>query len=241
MNYKVICEFDGRAFCGWQTQKKANTIQDNIEKALEIIYKKKIGIIGCGRTDAGVSAFNYVFNFKTAETIMDKRKILSSLNALTDSHIYCKSLMKVNDEFHSRFSCKSREYKYYIYNGKSPIKSHFHTEYQGTIDIDRINIEMKSLEGVHDFSSFCIRQSLKKNNRVHMYKANIRKNGREYIFTLRADRFLHSMIRLIIGSLLEISEGKTDLNIKNIMQKNDIKFAGKSASPDGLLFYRAYY
>ncbi|MDD3803226.1 MAG: hypothetical protein PHW02_02415, partial [bacterium] len=110
MNYFVIAEFDGRGFEGWQSQPNGNTIQDNIEKCLSGIHGERISITGAGRTDAGVSAFNYPFNFKTQKKISDKSGFLYSANALLDKRILLKSISVKKDDFSARFSCKALLY-----------------------------------------------------------------------------------------------------------------------------------
>lgn len=241
MNYKVICEFDGSSFNGWQSQKAGNTIQDNIEHALRVITGEKTGIIGCGRTDAGVSAANYVFNFKTMKKFQNLKRIKSSINALIDNNIHIKNIKQVNDTFHSRYDCKFRLYKYSVYSGISPLRRPFHTEINRKPNTVLLKKNLAEIKGKNDFSSFCKRKSLKNNNIVDLIESRVTINGNELVFTFKADRFLHNMIRLIVGTLLDIDNGKIKMSIKEIIKKKNVKYAGKTAPPDGLVFYRAYY
>lgn len=240
MNYKALCEFNGQKFYGWQKQKRQNTVQEEIEKALLTLLDCHVPVTGCGRTDRGVSARDYVFNFKSEKPIADKQKFLKSLNALTDDSLHIKSMTAVGSDFHARFSCKSREYRYYLYNGISPLHRPFYYEYKRPVDAQTIKHEMDSLVGCRDLSSFCRKQSLKKDNNVHMIRADMMKRGREYVFIFKADRFLHNMIRLIMGTLLDISDGY-DMTMEQIINRKDVKYAGRTAPPEGLVFYKAYY
>lgn len=240
MNYKAICEFNGQAFYGWQRQKKHHTVQADLEQALTVLFSRHTAVYGCGRTDRGVSARDYTFSFKTENSITNRAKFMKSVNALTDKALNIKSVKCASDDFHARYSCIAREYRYYVYNGVSPLNRPFHYELNRHIDRQIISEEMLSLKGTHDFSSFCRRQSLKKNNHVNLSKAEIRKRGREYIFIFKADRFLHNMIRLMVGTLLDISNGY-DMTIMDIIKKKDVKYAGRTAPPEGLVFHKAYY
>lgn len=241
MNYLVICEFDGRGFEGWQSQPSKNTVQDKIEEAIYKILCEKIKVVGAGRTDAGVSAYRYPFSFKTQNKIDDEMKFLHGLNSIVDKRIFFQSIKKVDENFSARFSCKMRSYKYFIYNGNSPLKRDFHWQVDYILDFEKIREFIESIKGKHDFSSFCRRKSLLKNNYVDLKISDFKIKGKEIVFTFGADRFLHNMVRFIVGTAIGYGRGKIDMKPYQLLKLKDVRYAGKLAPAEGLLFYKAFY
>ncbi|MGE3063701.1 MAG: tRNA pseudouridine(38-40) synthase TruA [bacterium] len=244
MNYFIICEFDGRGFEGWQSQPNGNTIQDNIEKALSRILGEKIAVTGAGRTDAGVSGFNYPFNFKIEKKIDDRKSFLFSANSLLDRRILLKSISVKNDDFSARFSCKGRMYKYYMYNGQlSPLKRGksllWQTSYK--LDYEKMDKFIRELKGKHDFSTFCRKKSLIENPMVDLRVSQMQVSGKKITFTFVGDRFLHNMIRFIVGTSVYIGRGKISSSAEELLTSKDVHLAGKLAPADGLIFGKAFY
>ncbi len=241
MNYFVICEFDGRKFEGWQSQPSKNTIQDKIEDALSKILNEKIKVVGAGRTDSGVSAYRYPLSFKTEKKIIDKKSFLHGLNSIVDRKIFFYSVKEVDENFSARFSCRMRIYRYYVYNGNSPLKKDFHWQIDYRLDIEKMKKFLEDIKGRHDFSSFCRKKSLLENNIVTLSLSEIKAKGREIIFTFGADRFLHNMVRFLVGSAIDIGRGKVNFSANELLKLKNVKYAGKLAPAEGLIFYKAYY
>jgi len=241
VNYLVVCEFDGRGFEGWQSQPNGNTIQDNIEKVLNKMLNEKISITGVGRTDSGVSAYKYVFNFKIEKQIKDKGFFLHSANSLLDRRIYLKSIIKKDKDFSARYSCKGRMYKYSIYNGYSPLKRGFVWQTNYILDYKKMAEFINDLKGRHDFSTFCRKKSLIENPVVNLREAKMSFRGKNIVFTFIGDRFLHNMIRFLVGTSIYIGREKITSNAEELLKRKDVHLAGKLAPADGLVFYRAFY
>jgi len=241
VNYLVTCEFDGRGFEGWQSQPDGNTVQDNIEKAMSRILGERISVTGAGRTDAGVSAYMYPFNFRTEKKIDDRRQFLFSVNSLVDKRILLKSMSKKNDDFSARFSCRGRMYKYYMYNGFSPLKKGFLWQTNYRLDYKKMSRFVSDLKGKHDFSTFCRRKSLIENPIVDLKISEMKVSGKNIVFTFVGDRFLHNMIRFIVGTSVYVGREKITASADELLKSKDVHLAGKLAPADGLIFAKAFY
>jgi tRNA pseudouridine38-40 synthase len=241
-NYKLTIEYDGTNFFGWQRQKNShNTIQEYIEKALEILLKEKVNLIAAGRTDTGVHAYNQVANFRTDKKIISD-KFIYSLNNLIPESITIKNLKKVKDDFHSRYSAKKRQYVYNISTVKRSITKDFFYFLKYKLDFSLIDKMIKIFLGDNSFKSLCKNKDDKHNFRCHVYelKYSYSKIKNELIFSITANRFLHSMVRGIIGCLLDIGRGKLPLKItiKNFIEGEKIK---TTFLPGNALFLKKIY
>lgn len=240
MNYKSLCEFDGRGFNGWQSQPEENTIQDNIESSMKKILSERVRINGVGRTDSNVSAENYVFNFRS-QSITDIEQFRNSLNAVTDRRIHIKSIEKADPGFDARRMCVSKLYRYQILNTVSPLRRYFHWEIERLFDFEKFCSEISVLEGTHDFTSFCRRKSLKESNTCNLSKITVSRIEDEIIVRFTGDRFLHNMIRFIIGTAVDISLGAVTARMKDILESRNVENAGRKAPGNGLILEYANY
>ena len=218
-NFKITIEYDGRDFNGWQLQNYTdNTVQFHIEKALKILLKEKIKIFAAGRTDSGVSAYNQVANFFYDKDVATER-FLYSFNSLVPESITIKKIQEVPFKFSSRRSAKKREYIYLVTTERRSINSEQYYYPRGTLDLDRINKCILFLKGKHSFESVCKNKTDKHNFECNIfdlsYKAS--KSRGEIIFKITADRFLHSMVRAVMGILIDI--GKQKIELKEIESK----------------------
>lgn len=241
MNYLIICEFDGRGFEGWQSQPNRNTLQDKIEEAIGRIQSKRAAIVGAGRTDAGVSGYMYPFSFKTDLKISDKKAFLFSVNSILDKRIYLKKIVEVSEEFSARFSCKGRTYRYRIYNGISPLKKGFVWQTSYKLNIPAMKKFIEEIKGKHDFSTFCRKKSLIENPIVNLTESRMEVKGKNMLFTFTGDRFLHNMIRFLVGTSVYIGRGKITQTASELLNSKDVHMSGKLVPPEGLIFYKAYY
>ncbi|MFA5012202.1 MAG: tRNA pseudouridine(38-40) synthase TruA [Ignavibacteria bacterium] len=213
-NYKITVEYDGSGFYGWQRQKKfRNTIQECIEENLSKLLKVNISVTGAGRTDAGVHAYNQTANFKTDSSIPDSNKFLYSLNSLLPSAITVKSIRKVSNDFHSRYSAKRREYLYKITTREISIGRKYYLKLNYKLDFKVIDEFIKILIGYHSFKSLCRNKEDKHGFFCNLMKLEYRinKSKNTIVFRILSDRYLHSMVRATIGVLIDLGRGKLQL------------------------------
>ncbi|WP_346725446.1 tRNA pseudouridine(38-40) synthase TruA [Leptospira yasudae] len=248
INYALLVEYDGLCFNGFQTQKDLPSIQENLEKAATILLREEIAISGAGRTDTGVHARGMMVNFKTTKTVQNFSKFLLSMNAITDPGLSILSMMEMDEQFDSRFSCSSREYEYLILNTKYPRPTWKNRAfwYQHKIDVPRLEAELELLKGEHDFRSLAKVASMKNRSAVRTILDTGLERSAEFDgllkIRIRANGFLHNMIRILTGTLLEIANGKRqDTNVLDIISSKDRTIAGITLPPHGLYFIRAYY
>jgi tRNA pseudouridine38-40 synthase len=213
-NYKLTIEYDGNDFNGWQRQKNtSNTIQELIENSLSKLLKGKITIIGAGRTDTGVSALNQVANFKTERDITDTNKFLYSLNSILPGTICIKGIKKVPLNFHSRYSAKKRIYEYKISTRKRSVEKDYFYHLIYKLDFNLIDKLINILKGRKSFKSLCKNSSDKHNFYCNVSELKyVKKSDCRIIFKITSDRYLHSMVRAILGCLIDIGREKLDLN-----------------------------
>ena len=242
-NYKICIQYDGSDYFGWQAQPSGRTIQDNIVKSIDQITHQKVNLIGSGRTDSGVHAFGQVANFKLNSEI-DEYKFRKSLNSLLPKDISIKSIEKVDDNFHARFDAKKRIYLYFINQDKSPFYSKYTYNYPyfSTINIDHLKSLSETLVGENDYTSFCKTNTDTENKICNIFAINWKQTNDLLIFRIEANRFLHGMVRTIVGTLLSLSlKAETpEILEKIILDKTRIS-AGESAPARGLFLFKVKY
>jgi tRNA pseudouridine38-40 synthase len=241
-NYRLIIEYDGTDYYGWQIQKTTDeTIQAKIEKSIEIILKEKIRIIASGRTDTGVHALNQVANFKTNLVVNDANKFLYSVNSILPKSITLKNIQLVPLSFHSRYSAFKREYKYQIsFKRKSVYKDYFYViDYK--LNFDLIDQAIKFFKEDNYFKSLCKNKSDKHNFRCFIYKLNYKIKKEELTFNIIANRFLHSMVRGLLGCLIDIGRGHLDINETFIKIRKGENINIKFLPSNALFLKKIYY
>lgn len=266
-NLKIIIAYDGTNFCGWQVQNclspacpagrpacpagrhiayrgsEKPSIQETVEKALRIIARKKIRVICSGRTDAGVHAKGQVANFMLNLKI-PLAGLKTALNSLLPDEITVLKISKVNDDFHSRFSAKSKVYRYAILNScqRDSFSKNFVYFCDYPLDLALMRKEAKALLGRHDFSGFCASAGKKKNPLKNIKRINVEKQGDRIYIDIEADGFLYNMVRNIVGTLIEIGRGKFPKgSIKKILASRDRRLAGPTAPASGLCLMKVKY
>jgi tRNA pseudouridine38-40 synthase len=235
-------EYDGSAFSGFQRQKNADSVQQNIEEALEKITQNKVVINYAGRTDSGVHALSQVFDFETDLERPDKNWIDGINSNLVDS-IAVSSISRVPNDFHSRFSAIERSYTYVIYNSRSKPLFFGNMSHRDNnkIDLDVLQQQSKMFLGSHDFTSFRSSSCNSKNPVKKVNMIDIESHDRFIFVTIKANAFLHNMVRIMVGTLLDIAKGEIDYSIEEILTKKDRSFAGKTLSAKGLFFLGPKY
>jgi tRNA pseudouridine38-40 synthase len=240
-NIKLKIEYDGTDFSGWQKQPKSRTVQGEIEDKLKKILQEKVTLIGSGRTDVGVHALEQVANFKT-ESKLELNSIHKGLNSLLTKDIFIKDIEEVDLDFNSRYNAKSRVYKYKIYSGRNVFLRRHVWEVFYSLDFEKLKKATRILSGKHDFTSFCVSKSAKMDNNCEVMKAFWKKDGNRLEFEIEADRFLHTMVRSLVGTLIDVGRGYFSLkDFADILKAKDHKKAGLTAPAKGLYLVRVNY
>ena len=244
-NIRLIIEYNGARYCGWQAQPNAKkkSIQAVIEKVLSGIIREKVKLVASGRTDAGVHALAQVANFQTANPIpLNKLKL--GLNSLLPKDIKISRIEKASRSFHSRFSSKSKLYRYTILNRghSSPLLEGKVLFYPHKLDVGLMRRESGVLLGRHDFSSFRASLGKEKNPVKRIKKLNIFRRGDFIYIDIEADGFLYNMIRNIVGTLIDVGRGRlANGRLKEILLSKDRRLAGQTVLPGGLCLLKVKY
>ena len=242
-NIKLVLEYDGTNYHGWQTQPNLPTIQDTIEDALAKLTKTSIQIIGAGRTDTGVHAEGQVANFHT-DSQMPVIAFQKGLNATLPRDIVVCSATEVSSEFHARFSATRRRYRYTILNREYPTALSRQTSYffPTAIDVQRSNQICQTLVGKYDFSSFQKTGSDRINPVCEIYEVCCWKNNPYVYFEIQADAFLRGMVRAIVGTILKcIKHSDANAELLRILEAKDRAAAGTSVPAHGLSLIEVKY
>ena len=243
-NIKLVIEYDGKEFNGWQKQPTKLNIQGEIERAIKQITGEDVDLTASGRTDAGVHAFGQVANFKTNSNIPIE-KIPIALNSNLKKAIVIKSAEEVEERFHSRLNCKRKTYRYIINNSKygTAIYRNLETHIPMKLDIQKMQEAVKYFEGEHDFKAFKASGTSSKSSVRTIYKAEVIDAGNERIYIeLTGNGFLYNMVRIISGTLVEVGLGKIKPNeIKMIIESKKRENAGKTLPPQGLYLVNVEY
>ncbi len=240
----LTIQYDGTKFNGWQIQNGGVTVQGEIEKALRIFFRHELRIMGSGRTDAGVHALGQVAHFDAPETV-SLRRLCIALNGILPREVAITNAFRVKSDFHSRFGAVARAYRYVIYN--HPLKSPF-TAYRAMwlhdrLDPDYLRSASAHLLGEKDFVSFCKKSESKGISTVRRITSiDIRKKGDWIFFEIQGSGFLHHMVRIIIGTLVDMSRKSADPSLMaEIIERKDRVFGGFTAPAYGLYLKRVFY
>lgn len=242
-NIKLTIQYDGTNYCGWQKQPSSISIQETIEKTIENTIGEKVELIGSGRTDKGVHANGQVANF-LSETKIPEEKIKFVLNSFLPEDIAILESKEVPLTFHSRYDAVGKEYRYYVFNNviENPIYRKFTYHVPFKLDMGKIIKAKEYFLGTHDFLSFMASGSGIENTTRTIYSFDIDKKDDIISFVLRGDGFLYKMVRIIVGTLIDVGRGKIDTEmIPNIFDLKDRKYSGKTAHPEGLFLQKVFY
>ena len=242
MRLAFTLEYDGTSFSGFQSQKNVPTVQDSVEEALKNITNQNCRINYSGRTDAGVHALSQVCDFETTVKRTDEEWI-NGINSNLPSTISVKDIFKVPKTFNSRFSAIERKYSYVIYNSKNkPLFIERNTYWvRNSLDIDLMKEQLQSFKGEKDFSSFRSSNCNSKNPIKIVKDINLIKFNDFIIITIIANAFLQNMVRIMVGTLIDIAKNENNMTIQDILDKKDRKIAGKTAPACGLFFLGPKY
>ena len=242
-NIKVMMSYRGTRYHGFQRQANAMTVQEIVENCLGKMLDHKTTIYGCSRTDTGVHALEYCFNFRT-ESQIPLSGLVRGMNTLLPKDISVLSSEEAPEDFHARFSCKGKEYLYKIHNheSKDPFAEDLALHYRRPLDAELIAKAGKAFIGTHDFKAFCSVGSNKEITVRTVYDFTVSKNENEIVLLVKGDGFLYNMVRIMVGTLLFINEGKIQADaLEAILLSGDRTNSGKTAQPHGLYLNRIYY
>ncbi len=244
MNYGLWIQYDGTRFEGWQRQKKSDqTIQGKIEAVLSRMFEEEIEIHGAGRTDAGVHALGQVANFHTQKK-RDCDWIMKEMNRFLPEDIGILEVCVMPERFHSRLCAKEKIYCYRI--GRAKEKNVFARKwvygFYEPLDLEAMRKAARFLCGTKDYRSFCSNKRMKKSTVRTVSEIKMEEKDGEVWITFVGDGFLYHMVRILVGTLLEVGEGKKDPeSMTEILEKKDRQYAGKTAPAQGLSLVRVQY
>lgn len=242
-NVKVVVEYDGTDYFGFQFQPGVPTVQGELERVIQSIVKEQVTVHGSGRTDAGVHARGQVINFRTSCQIPVDRMCIA-MNTLLPRDIAAVRACEMDEDFHARYSASSRLYRYDILNTelRSALMGRFCWHVSNQLDADAMSESGQCLLGIHDFSSFECSGSDNKTSVRDMMMVDVRRSGDIVTVELRANAFLRSMVRNIVGTLVEIGSGKRPASqMKDILETRSRCEAGRTAPPQGLCLVEVEY
>jgi tRNA pseudouridine38-40 synthase len=240
-NYKLVLSYDGSDFCGWQRQLQKRTVQGVLEEALSKVAGEKVKVTGSGRTDSGVHAAGQTANFQ-ANLRLREKELQQALNALLPDDVKVLSLRKTAADFNARRSARSKIYEYRIFNSRviSPFLLRYVLYWPSPLNIRKMAEAAALFEGEADFTAFSSNRELYPVRKV--LRSEVKKRGKEIIYTVEANGFLRYMVRTIVGTLLEVGRGKMEpRQIEDIFRENRRSLAGPTAPAKGLCLVKVIY
>ncbi|HUL44607.1 MAG TPA: tRNA pseudouridine(38-40) synthase TruA [Bacteroidota bacterium] len=240
-NIKLVLEYDGGGYVGWQRQENGTSIQGVLESVLQQILQEQVHVIGAGRTDAGVHARGQVANFHS-QTRLSQFELLGALNGLLPEDVVVRTVEDVTHDFHARFSASGRRYSYRISLRPTALQRNYSWYVKFGLDIALLRRAAELILGRHDFESFC-----RANSDVDHYCCSVSQSGWStddsiVRFDICADRFLHGMVRAIVGTMVDVGRKYTSLEeFGAILASKNRGEAGQSAPPQGLVLEEVLY
>ncbi|MGX7202016.1 tRNA pseudouridine(38-40) synthase TruA [Enterococcus plantarum] len=243
-NIKLTIEYDGTRYQGWQRLGDSDkTIQGKIENILTQMTRTRIEIIGSGRTDAGTHARGQIANFKT-DSKMVLSEMIDFLNRYLPQDIVVKKAEEVPERFHARYNAKDKQYSYYVWNNTIPsaFERNYSFHYSEELNFELMNEACRKLTGTHDFIGFSSLKKTKKSTTRTIDELSIQKEGNLIHFTFVGNGFLHKMVRILMGTILEIGSGTMKLEVIDEVFESKIRSeAGMTVPAQGLFLDEVYY
>lgn len=245
--YKMTMAYDGHLFHGFQMQPNQRTVQGEIEKALQKMTKgKRVIVEGSGRTDAGVHALGQVIHFDYPGNVIPADRMILALNSMMPIDIIFKECEIVSEDFHVRYSAKGKWYRYRVSLDRfvNPFKRFYTGHYPYPLEVERMQIAAKDLIGTHDFTSFAASGGQIIDKVRTMYYVNVEKDEKEneIVFDFICSGFLYNMVRILVGSLLEIGNGKRPFDdFPRIIAAKNRQEVRETAQASGLYLYHVFY
>lgn len=240
-NIKLILEYDGTDFCGWQVQPDKRTVQGVLQDATRDLFQEPLKIIAAGRTDAGVHALAQVANFETASDLA-LNSISRGLNTYLPPDVRVVRTEEVENGFNSRFDAVRRTYRYVISKRQRAVERQYAWFCKYKLDLARLNEASQFLSGSHVFEAFSKINEDENHYLCDVESASWEESDQDLVFVITANRFLHKMVRIIVGTLVDAGRGKLlPGDIRKILDSGDRKKAGFAAPPQGLFLVRVDY
>jgi tRNA pseudouridine38-40 synthase len=240
---KLVLEYDGFDYCGWQVQPDAPTIQGVLEQALSKILGESIRVNGAGRTDAKVHAWGQVASLRCTSQI-PVGALLRGLNSLLPKDVAVHEVQETRDDFHARFSARGKVYAYRILNRpvRSPLRLRYVWYIPQPLDVEAMMVAGIALQGTHDFAAFQASGSEVDTTARTLTELTINRDGDEVVLRCAANGFLRHMVRNIVGTLVEVGRGaRLPAEVKRILGGRDRRLAGVTAPPQGLYLLEVLY
>ncbi len=233
--------YKGTNYSGWQNQKGVETVQGAVEHALATLLKLKVPIMGSGRTDAGVHGTHQIAHFNV-EAQLDIAALQYKLNAFLSRDISINWIRPVRDNVNARFEANSRLYHYYIHQRKNPFKNELSYYFKYPINVGLINQACELIKGWQNFECFSKVHTEVNHFNCDIFEAKWSEENGIHLFEIKANRFLRGMVRAIVGTLLDVGEGKTSLKeFQKILESNDRSMAGRAVPATGLYLMKVEY
>ena len=245
--FKLTIAYDGTHYAGWQTQKTGVGVQQKVEEALAKLFPSKPGVHGSSRTDTGVHALGMVAHVEIpkAEFKMPTRKLILALNAWLPEDIRVMSATRCRSDFHARFDASGKQYRYFVWNetAMNPLLWHQAWHVPKPLDLAAMRSAAKRFLGRHDFKSFAGTRSYEMESTVRtVTRCDIKRNGLLLTFVIEGDGFLYKMCRGIVGTLVQVGQGKIAASqVKTILAHRDRRVAGMTAPARGLVLWKVFY
>ncbi len=238
--YRFAVEYFGAPFAGWQIQENAGSVQGKLEQALATALRHPVHITGAGRTDTGVHAVGQVAHFDV-ESPLDLRRLTHSLNALTGPHIQVRKLEACPPDFHARYSALSRRYLYRIALRPVVLLRDWSWHPGVPMDLELLRSELQSVLGEHDFVNFSVPREDGKHTRCRLIRADIERSGKFLHIRVEGDRFLHRMVRSLIGAAYDVARGKRKAGFMREILEGRFQGQRTWAPPQGLCLEKVSY
>ncbi len=236
MRYALLLTYDGTAYGGWQIQKNAVTVQQELTKALEDTFGCKVNVIASGRTDSGVHAKAQVCHFDV-QTSIPAEKIADALNARLPQDISVLKTVIAPDWFEAQSSAKKKTYcyRFYLSPRRQPLKDRYSVQINYNVDLEKLEYSAKLFEGEHDFKAYCAAGSQVKTTVRRIYSIEIKRDGCDIAVSVTGNGFLYNMVRTLVGTMIYYSAGRlTEEMISRSLEYGDRSSVGKTMPAKGL-------
>ena len=247
MRYKAVIQYDGTLFNGFQTQPNGRTVEEELNKTLTKINSgEPVICFGSGRTDAHVHALGQVLHFDLPKAYTELEKLRFAIDTLAPEDIACTQVTQVPETFHARYHVVQKTYQFRVdlARARSPFKRHYASFFPYPVDVKKIERALSDLLGTHDFTSFCASGSSVDSKVRTITRATVEldEGAEELLFTFSGDGFLYKMVRILVGTLLRMGNGRMDeTSMAAIIAAQDRDAAGPTAHPEGLYLVKVEY
>lgn len=243
MDIACVIGYNGKQFNGFQVQKNKRTVQQELQTVLFDIFKTEITVIASGRTDTGVSAIGQVINFHVTEDNVDVWRLQNRMNAMLPSDVQVLKCYPVSETFHARYDAKQKTYAYNFYLSPFaiPYYDQFATRFSQNVNEEVFLKNAQMCIGTHDFTSFCASNTQVTNKVRTVSDVQLIKNGNLFTLLITGNGFLYNMVRIMVGTLVDVSSGKLNKTVLQVLESKDRTQAGFTASSTGLVLVKVEY